>query len=76
MVILVNISLKGNVLSLKRFISLKALKTHLTHNSLSSQQLVEKFLEKKVSEQVRWRLAGSGYDILKVDVQMLCYLCI
>lgn len=76
MVILVNISLKGNVLSLKRFISLKALKTYLTHNSLSSQQLVEKFLEKKVSEQVRWRLAGSGYDILKVDVQMLCYLCI
>lgn len=74
MATLVNISFER-----KHFISpswLKALKTYLTHNSLSSQQLMEKFLEKKVSEQVRWRVAGSGYDKLGVDVQMLCCLCI
>lgn len=29
----------------------KALKAHLIHNSLSSQQLIEKFLERKISEQ-------------------------
>lgn len=33
----------------------QALKAHLTHNSLSSQQLVEKFLERKIWEQVRQR---------------------
>lgn len=51
----------------KRLISPpKALKTYLTRNSLSSQQLVEKFLEKKVSEQVRRRMGRgeSGYDAL------------
>lgn len=31
----------------------QALKAHLTHNSLSSRQLVEKFLERKIWEQVR-----------------------
>lgn len=53
----------------------KALKTYLTHNSLSSQQLVEKFLEKKVSEQVRRQLAASETNKRGVDVQILCYLC-
>ena len=35
------------------FLSVQKLKAHLTHHSLSSSQLVEKFLEKKICEQVR-----------------------
>ena len=46
------------------------------YNSMNSQQLVEKFFEKKVSEQVRWQVAGSGYDQPRVGVQRLCYLCV
>lgn len=33
----------------------QALKAHLTHNSLSSRELVEKFLDRKIREQVRQR---------------------
>lgn len=63
----------------KCFISppwLEALKTYLMYNSMNSQQLVEKFFEKKVSEQVRWQVAGSGFDQPRVGVQRLCYLCV
>lgn len=35
---------------------------------------MEKFLEKKVSEQVRWRLAASASSNGGVDVQMLLLL--
>lgn len=41
-------------MSMVNFLScVQALKAHLTHNSLSSQQLMEKFLERKIWEQVR-----------------------
>lgn len=36
---------------------------------------MEKFLESKISEQVRQRVAGPGYDELGAVVQLLCYLC-
>lgn len=42
----------------------QVLKAHLTHNSLSSRQLMEKFLERKIWEQVRQlpaRNASQGY---------------
>lgn len=55
---------------------LKALKTYLTQTSLSSQQLVEKFFENKILEQVRQMVAGWDYNKCKVVVQMLLYLCV
>lgn len=55
---------------------LKALKTYLIQNCLSSQQLVEKFFENKISEQVRQLVAGSEYNKCKVVVQIVLYLCV
>ena len=46
----------------------KALKTHLSHNSLSSWKLVEKFLEGKVWEQVRDAKSFFNPDMVAVQI--------
>lgn len=54
----------------------QVLKAHLTHNSLSSRQLVEKFLERKIWEQVRpakKNCSGFGKLMLVVQPFSVCF---
>lgn len=57
----------------------QALKAHLTHNSLSSWQLMEKFLERKISEQVRKAPARNAFQTTANSCYLfnlsLCFSC-
>ncbi|XP_011616836.1 protein unc-13 homolog D isoform X2 [Takifugu rubripes] len=67
---------EGNGLTLNTLHSedYKALKTYLTHNCLSSQQLVEKFLENKISEQEGYSGEKYGAVTLLVSYRKSDYM--